>query len=326
MTNMRVDEDAVKQADAKSYDPVTDSYDRFVGLFSGTYVARIASLAEFRRGDRVLDVGTGTGIMALHAAERVGESGRVTGIDLSEGMLAHARAKASLAMLSARVEFRRMDAEHLEVDDASFDTAVSLFALRHFPNPDAALAQTYRALRAGGRLVVAVGGGTPLLSRTGAAAGLRRVLDHILMLRGRQLRACEFLEGLVRASLPPSSLEGPAGSEHHGLGPTELPERVRRAGFRVDHVGWLGNRSVIETAEEFWELQATFSSLARSRLQNATPQTVASLKNRFIETCRQVQAQGGTLVYPTGALFVAAKRPADSLPRQRGLRAPSTNM
>jgi ubiquinone/menaquinone biosynthesis C-methylase UbiE len=138
MTNTQVNADAVKHADAESYDSLTDPYDRFVGRYSGRYVEQIALLAEFRPGDRVLDVGTGTGIMALHAAGRVGEAGRVTGIDLSEGMLAHARAKAGQAKLSARVEFRRMDAEHLEVDDASFDTAVSLFALRHFPKPDAA--------------------------------------------------------------------------------------------------------------------------------------------------------------------------------------------
>ncbi|MBI3529608.1 MAG: methyltransferase domain-containing protein [Betaproteobacteria bacterium] len=309
MTNKQADADAVKHADADSYDPVTDPYDRFVGRYSGRYVERIAFLAEFRPGDRVLDVGTGTGIMALHAADRVGESGRVTGIDLSEGMLAHARAKADLAKLSGRVEFRRMDAEQLEVDDVSFDTAVSLFALRHFPNPDAALAQMHRAVRAGGRLVVAVGGGAPRLSPAGVAAALRRIFDRILILRGRQLRACEFLDGLVRASLPRSSLEGPAGSEHHGLGPLELPGRVRRAGFLVDHVGWLGHRAVIETAEEFWELQATFSSMARSRLQNATPRVVAELKNRFVETCHQVHARGGSLVYPTGVLFVAARRP-----------------
>ena len=309
MTNTQSDADAVKHADAGSYDPVTDPYDRFVGRFSGRYVARIAFLANFRPGDRVLDVGTGTGIMALHAADRVGELGRVTGIDLSEGMLAYARAKADLAKLSARVEFRRMDAEHLEVEDASFDVAVSLFALRHFPNPDAALAQMRRGLRAGGRLVIAVGGGAPLLSRSGVATALRQIFDRILMLRGRQLRACEFLDGLVRASLPESALEGPAGSTHHGLGPRELPERVRRAGFHVDHVGWLGNRAMIETPEEFWDIQATFSSMARARLQSATPQAVASLKNRFIETCRQVQARGGRLVYPTGALLVAAKRP-----------------
>jgi ubiquinone/menaquinone biosynthesis C-methylase UbiE len=310
MTNAQVDAEAVKQADAESYDPVTDPYDRLVVRYSGTYVERMAFLAEFRPGDRVLDIGTGTGIMALHAADQVGESGRVTGIDLSEGMLAHARAKADLAKLSARVEFRRMDAEHLEVEEDSFDTAVSLFALRHFPSPDAALGQMHRALRPGGRLVVAVGEGAPWLSPAGVAAVLRRIFDHVLTLRGKQLRACEFLDRLVRASLPESALEGPAGSVHHGLGPRELPERVRRAGFHVDHVGWLGNRAVIETAEEFWELQATFSSMARLRLQSATPQVVAGLKSRFVETCRQVQARGGRLVYPTGALFVAARRPA----------------
>ena len=310
MTNKQADADAVKHADAESYDSLADPYDRFVGRYSGRYVECIAVLAEFRPGNRVLDVGTGTGIMALHAADRVGGSGRVTGIDLSEGMLARARAKADQAKLSGRVEFRRMDAEHLEVDDASFDTVVSLFALRHFPNPDAALAQMHRALRPGGRLVVAVGDGAPWLSLAGVTEALRRIFDHILILRGRQLRACEFLDGLVRGSLPESSLEGPAGSEHHGRGPLELAGRVRRAGFRVDHAGWLGNRAVIETAEEFWDLQAAFSSMARLRLRNATPQVVAELKNRFIATCHQVQARGGSLVYPTGALFVAARRPA----------------
>jgi len=72
MTNTQVDEAAVKHADADSYDPVTDRYDRFVGRYLGRYVECIAFLADIRSGDRVLDVGTGTGIMALHAAGRVG--------------------------------------------------------------------------------------------------------------------------------------------------------------------------------------------------------------------------------------------------------------
>lgn len=307
---MQGDTDAVKHADADSYDPVTEPYDRFVRRYSRRYVERIAFLAEFQPGEQVLDVGTGTGIMALHAADRVGASGRVIGIDLSEGMLAHARANAGRAKLSGRVEFRRMDAERLEVDDVSFDTVVSLFALRHFPNPEAALAQMRRVLRTGGRLVVAVGTGAPRMSLAGVAAALRRIVDHILVLRGKQLRASDFLDGLVRASLPRNSVEGPASAEDHGRGALELPEQVRRAGFRVDHVGWLGNRALIDSAEEFWDLQCTFSSMARSRLQSASPQEVAELKHRFFETCRKVHARGGSLVYPTGALFVAARRPA----------------
>ena len=309
MTNIPVDAEAVKHADAESYDTVTGSYDHFVSRYSGGYVEHISTLAKIGTGDRVLDVGTGTGIMALHAASRVGESGRVTGIDLSEGMLALARANAAQARLGERVEFRRMDAEHLEVDAASFDAVVSLFALRHFPNPDAALGQMHRALRPGGRLVVAVGGGAPLLSAAGIAAASRRILDHGLTLMGRQLRACEFIDALVRESVPPGGLESPAGSEHHGLGPAELPKRVARAGFHVERAEWRGNRAVIATPEEFWDLQATFSSTARARLQNAAPQVVADLKNRFIENCRKVQARGGSLVYPTGVVFVAARRP-----------------
>ena len=309
MTNAAVDASAVKHADADSYDPVTDPYDRFVERYSGKYIERIAFLAKLAPGDRVLDVGTGSGIVALDAAKRVGEAGRVTGVDLSEGMLALARAKAGRAALTRRVEFRRMDAERLEVEDASFDAVVSLFALRHFPNPDAALAQMHRVLHPGGRLVVAVGRGAPLLSLTGLTAASRRILDHILTLLGRQLRACEFIDALVRETLPPGSMESPAGSEHHGLGPHELPDRVRHAGFRVERVEWLGNRAVIGTPEEFWELQATFSSIARWRLQDATPKAVAELKDRFMKDCREVQARGGSLVYPTGVLFIAARRP-----------------
>ena len=310
MTNPLADSDALKHADAESYDPLTDPYDRFVGRYSGRYVERIAFLAEFKPGDRVLDVGTGTGIVALHAADRVGESGRVTGIDLSEGMLAHARAKADKAKLVGRVEFRRMDAEHLELGDASFDIAVSLFALRHFPNPDAALAQMHRALRPGGRLVVAVGGGKPWLSVAGVSAALRRIFDDLLIVQGRQLRACEFLDGLVRASLADSRLEGSAGSAHHGLGRLELPGRVRRARFIIDHVGWIRYRALVDTAEEFWELQATFSSVARARLQSATLKLVDELRSRFMKTRDQMQMLVRRLVHSTGALFVAARRSA----------------
>jgi ubiquinone/menaquinone biosynthesis C-methylase UbiE len=68
MKNVAVDADAVKHADAESYDPVTESYDRFVERYSGRYVERISTLAKIGAGHRVLDVGTGTGIMALQAA------------------------------------------------------------------------------------------------------------------------------------------------------------------------------------------------------------------------------------------------------------------
>src|SRR5206468_2419978 len=73
--------------------------------------ARVVS--HLAAGQRVLDIGTGTGIVALQAAEK---GATVLGIDLSEGMLAYAAAKAR-----GRAEFRRMDAEALELPDGSFE-------------------------------------------------------------------------------------------------------------------------------------------------------------------------------------------------------------
>lgn len=309
MAKAMVDAEAVKHADAESYDAVTAEYDRFVERFSGRYVERVVERARIGPGGRVLDVGTGTGILALQAARRAGPSGRVTGIDLSRGMLAVARAKAARAGL-ANVEFLQRDAERLEVGAGAFDAVVSLFALRHFPNPDAALVQMHAALRPGGRLVVAIGAGAPLFSAAGLAAGARRVFDEALTRTGRQLRACDFIDRLVGERLPHHELEGPAGTHESSMGPGELPERVRRAGFVEARAEWLGNRAVVPTPEEFWDLQSTMSTLARSRLHVAPPATVAQIRERFLERCRAVQARGGTLVYPTGVLLVAAARPA----------------
>ncbi len=73
---------------------------------------------------------------------------------------------------------------------------------------------------------------------------------------------------------------------------------------------WRGCRPTLNTIEDFWELQTTFSSFARKRLTHATPGQLQAVKEEFFSRCQAVQARGGELIYRYAALFVAARKPA----------------
>ena len=299
-----------KTRDATSYDCVTGEYDRFTERFSGPLAARLISLAGVTASEQILDVGTGTGIVALQAAQQVGANGKVLGIDLSEGMLATARAKAAAAGLSHCAEFRPMDGEALALADESFNVVVSLFALLHFPNPTVALKEMFRVLRPGGRLALGVGSGPPRLSVNGFTEGLGQLRDILLKRQGKLLTAPSFLNDLVEARFPDTGESEVTSLAAHGSKiPGGVPTLVRKAGFTNLRTAWQRHRRVITSAEEFWDLQRTYSSLARKRLGSAQPEKVEEFKKEFLETCRKVQSKGGQLVYPFAALYVVGQRP-----------------
>ncbi len=102
-------------------------------------------------GARALDVGSGPGLFAGEMAAIVGPSGRVCGIDLSEAMVAIARARCAD---SPQVDFRIGDAVSLPFPDGEFDACVSVQTLEFVPDVEAALSEFYRVLRPGGRLVI----------------------------------------------------------------------------------------------------------------------------------------------------------------------------
>jgi demethylmenaquinone methyltransferase / 2-methoxy-6-polyprenyl-1,4-benzoquinol methylase len=117
--------------------------------------ARAAELARVGPGDRVLDVATGTGDLALELARRVAPGGEVLGSDFSEGMLARARAKAtSLAPGVVRPSFEWGDALALPYADDSFGAATVGFGARNFSDLAVGLAEMTRVVRPGGRVVV----------------------------------------------------------------------------------------------------------------------------------------------------------------------------
>jgi ubiquinone/menaquinone biosynthesis C-methylase UbiE len=118
---------------------------------------RLLAMARLRQGADVLDVACGTGLVTCQAAVRVGSTGIVIGIDLSEHMLARARTQAARQHLR-HITFDRMEAEDLWLPCNVFNVALCALGLMYVPDPLQAVQEMYRVLKTGGRAVAAVWG------------------------------------------------------------------------------------------------------------------------------------------------------------------------
>ena len=114
-----------------------------------------SSKVDPQPGQTILDVAAGTGDLGFLAAERVGEGGKVLCTDFSPEMLEAARRNGEARGLS-NVEYRVLDAEHMDLDDDSVDGVVSRWGYMLMADPAAALRETRRVLRDGGTLAFAV--------------------------------------------------------------------------------------------------------------------------------------------------------------------------
>ena len=112
---------------------------------------RLLELVQPVPGATLLDVGTGTGAIALQAPAWVGPDGMVTGSDIAANMVRLAKQSAAARGIGG-VEFCQMDGERLDLPDASCDTVTCAFSLFQFPDMGWALAEMGRVLKPGGRL------------------------------------------------------------------------------------------------------------------------------------------------------------------------------
>jgi len=126
-------------------------------------------------GERVLDIGSGPGLLAGELAAAVGPTGRVCGVDVSADMLALAQARA-LRTGSAPVEYLTAGAQRLPYPDDTFDLAVSTQVMEYVPDVAAALAEAYRVLRPGGRLLLLDTDWDSIVWHARDAGRMRRVL------------------------------------------------------------------------------------------------------------------------------------------------------
>ncbi len=201
--------------------------------------ARAADLARVGPGDRVLDVATGTGDLALELARRVAPGGEVVGSDFSEAMLTRARTKAAgSGALGAGLRFEWADALALPYDDATFDAATVGFGARNFSDLRRGLAEMARVVRPGGRVVVLeITSPTRLPLSTFFALWFDRAVPLLGRLAGDP-EAYAYLPSSVRRFPAPTALA--AEMAHVGLG--EIGYVLTAGGIVAIHAGTVPSR------------------------------------------------------------------------------------
>jgi demethylmenaquinone methyltransferase / 2-methoxy-6-polyprenyl-1,4-benzoquinol methylase len=170
--------------------------------------ARAADLAEVGPGDRVLDVATGTGDLAIELMGRVVPGGEVVGSDFSDGMLALARSKAQRLAAQGRPvpRFEWGDALRLPYGDGEFAACTVGFGARNFSDLQRGLAEMARVVRVGGRVVV-LEITTP--TRPPLSTFYRLWFDRVVPLLGRLAGdpdAYSYLPNSVKRFPPPHGL------------------------------------------------------------------------------------------------------------------------
>ncbi|HKB00687.1 MAG TPA: methyltransferase domain-containing protein, partial [Gemmataceae bacterium] len=229
-----------------------EAYERFMGRWSRGLAPPFLKFAGVKDGDRVLDVGSGTGSLAF-AVLREAPAGSVGGVDPPPAYVGHARARAG----GSRATFEEGDAQRLRFANASFDKALALLVVNFIPDRAAAVREMARVTRPGGVVAAAVwdyGEGMEMLrvfwdeAVALDPAAARKDERHMPVCRAGELAELWKAQGLVEVREEPITIslifqsfddywspflegQGPAGAYVASLAEAprrELEKRLRR--------------------------------------------------------------------------------------------------
>ena len=206
------------------------------------------AFAEVREGDVVVDIGSGAGIDCLFAAQKVGPSGKVIGIDMTPDMIERARANARAAD-ATNVEFRQGDAERMPVADGEADWVISNCVINLSPDKPAVFREIARVLKPGGRISISD------IVAEDLPPAVRASRDAWVTCLAGAISEAEYVRGLERAGLAdvrvtervtygPDKLEGLFGSSACcPEGGALTPNDVRAAAGKVWSARFTGRKA-----------------------------------------------------------------------------------
>lgn len=265
---------------------------RWVGL-EGFVERRVAAVNDLllrhsgvKPGERVLEIGCGTGAFTVPLAQAVGERGAVVGADISAAMLAGAHKRLAETGLR-NISLIEADAQTYKFEPGHFDLITSRFGVMFFADPAAAFANLFRAARAGGRLCF-------------ACWGAIEENEHWLIPYRVALRH------LGPPEPKPPRAPGPMAFAE----PDYIREFLGKAGFSAiainrEHPG-ITTSSAREEAEHAGIMGPSGRLIDEKQPDEATRQKI----QREIEEAFAALAQRGEMTLPSTILIVTARRPA----------------
>ncbi len=281
---------------ARGYDRVSQMWDRFFVPATAQAREHMIRLTRLKTGERVLDIGTGTGASALLAARKVGRNGKVLGIDVSKRMLAKARGKAVRLRLT-NVEFRLMDSTSLRLLEGSFDAIITSFGPPEGPySGDLVLREWLRVLAPGGRLCFCEGTDDDEVSRT-----IERVFNKYKLAKpSPRLAARRRLQALI-------SKEKKRRRMVHFSNPRRVARELRDAGFSGVKTSTRRFATFLPSARAL--LNLLIASDLSDEYNAMPPETQREFKREFIRALQPFESSRG-LLWGEEVVFAQARKDA----------------